>query len=866
MTGGYVYYYLNARLGLWAGVSAAVAVACVGLLSLGVQVLVLQHMRTASALSRVVVTLGMLVALSAGALLCFGSQALNVNSLLPTNTIKIFSGSYVGVDRLTVLAIGGVVTAVLWAIYKWSSFGRMTTAIAENPRVLASTGHSPALVAGVNWLVGGLLAGLAGVLIAPITGLDPSNLPLVVLPGLAAAVLGSFASFPIALAASLAVGVAEAEVLRFVSTPGWSDSVPFILVVGYLVVRGRGLPLRSYTVDRLPKVGTGRIRVIPVVVSSAAVVFAIVYWLNNDWLTAVEFSLAMSLVSLSVVVLTGYAGQISLAQYVLGGTGALVAARLSSAYHWDFALLLLISVAVTVVLGLFVGIPSLRTRGVNLAIATLGLAEVLYQLVLTNYSLAGGLEGINVASPTFLGWNIDPFLHQRRYAIVCLGFLVVVALMTANLRRGAAGRRLLAVRSSERAAAALGVSVYGSKLFAFGLASAYAALSVTLIAFMNPAVVVSQFDPISSISVVTATVIGGVGLIMGGLLGGVFGAGGLGTRILQTLGIDNWLALISGLSTIAVMRSDQDGVVEMNAQLLRRPAQRVRRLLHYGSRPARRPRPAGEPRQVEKKMGGVDLRVDHLSIRFGGVVANDNVSLRVRPGTIHGVIGPNGAGKTTAIDGITGFVSPSQGRVFLDERDITRWGPTRRSRAGLRRSFQSDELFSDLTVRENIALGCDDGSRSRFLTDLVHPGPVVLSGIAQIAIREFALTEDLDRQVWELPLGRRRLVSIARAVASGPAVLLLDEPASGLDAHDRIELARLVRDLVQRWDIGVLLVEHDVDLVWSLCDEVTVLANGRVICEGPVDTVRNSAEVRRVYMGEALDADEQAPAPQIAGE
>jgi ABC-type branched-subunit amino acid transport system ATPase component len=169
-------------------------------------------------------------------------------------------------------------------------------------------------------------------------------------------------------------------------------------------------------------------------------------------------------------------------------------------------------------------------------------------------------------------------------------------------------------------------------------------------------------------------------------------------------------------------------------------------------------------------------------------------------------------------------------------------------------------------VRENIALGCDDGSRSRFLTDLVHPGPVVLSGIAQIAIREFALTEDLDRQVGELPLGRRRLVSIARAVASGPAVLLLDEPASGLDAHDRIELARLVRDLVRRWDIGVLLVEHDVDLVWSLCDEVTVLANGRVICEGPVDTVRNSAEVRKVYMGEALDADEQAPTPQIAGE
>ena len=190
--------------------------------------------------------------------------------------------------------------------------------------------------------------------------------------------------------------------------------------------------------------------------------------------------------------------------------------------------------------------------------------------------------------------------------------------------------------------------------------------------------------------------------------------------------------------------------------------------------------------------------------------------------------------------------------------DVSRWSALRRSRAGLRRSFQSVELFANLTAGENIAVGCDDGRRRNYLTDLVRPGKVQLSDEARIAIQTFRLGSVLDTPIEALSFGDRRLVAIARAVASGPSVLLLDEPAAGLSDREASELAELVRSLAHDWGIAVLLIEHNIDMVLSVCDTVTVLVEGRVLACGTSEEIRANTSVLAAYLGDdarALDVD-----------
>lgn len=248
------------------------------------------------------------------------------------------------------------------------------------------------------------------------------------------------------------------------------------------------------------------------------------------------------------------------------------------------------------------------------------------------------------------------------------------------------------------------------------------------------------------------------------------------------------------------------------------------------------------------------LRVHRLSVHYGGVAANDDISLVVAPGEIHGLIGPNGAGKSTLIDAITGFVNPSGGSVFLDDVDVSSWKPHRRSRRGLGRSFQHVELCNDLSVAENLALGCDQAARRQYLTDLVWPGALRLSDAALWAVRDFNLQEDLQITPQSVSFGRRRLIAIARAVAAAPSILLLDEPAAGLDDQEARELGRLLQELARNWGIGILLVEHNLDMVLECSDKVTVLATGKVLFEGSPEDVRTDSDVVQAYLGGDGDA------------
>lgn len=870
MTGAYVYYELGTVREVAMPIVLLVVIAVGGILGLLMHRLLMAPLRHASPLVRAVATLGVLALLQSVAVLRYTHSLVSADAILPNGPVEL-GGVVVTEDRMILFGFGLVITAVLWVVYRFSRFGRITTAVAENELAASATGHSPDVVATVNWAVGSALATLTGALVAQITVLEPSQLAALILPALAAALLGGFSSFPMALVAALGIGVVQ-SVLTFLVAQngwwtGWPQALPFIVVIIYLVLRGRGVPLRSHVFDRLPAVGTGHIALVPLVMTSV-VVTGVILVLSDEWVTAMSVTLANAVVGLSVLLVTGYAGQLSLAQYIIGAIGAFISVKLMNAFGLPFELSFLGGIAGAMIIGVVLGAPALRTRGVNLAVTTLGIAIALYALFLANTQLAGSTDGVPVTSPTLFGLDLDPGEHPRRYAIAVLVVLLVTVVALANLRRGRAGRRLLAVRSNERAALALGIDVYVAKLYAFMVAAGIAAVGVGLVAFLNERVVFARFDVFTSISATTATVVGGIGMLLGPIVGATLLSNSIGSQFITQWGAaDVYLPLVGAVAVLVVLVTGADGLVEHNRRMLAK--------LWYRRHPTpsaddARPEPdtAEEPQRavvVAEPVPPRALEVKDLTVRFGGVVAVDGIDLTVQPGTVHGLIGPNGAGKTTVIDAVTGFVA-AEGVVVLGGEDIRRVSSGRRARRGLARSFQSGELFEDLTVRENLAVGCDDGALRRYLTDLVRPGRVALSPAAVLAAREFELETLYDKRPDSLSFGHRRLVSIARAVASAPSVLLLDEPAAGLDEQGARELAHLIRRLAEGWGIGVLLVEHNLDMVLSVCDEITVMAEGRcLVTAAPPAVVRTHPDVLSAYVGESRGSDTE-PHPGEEGQ
>jgi sulfate-transporting ATPase len=856
MLAAYLYWQFRVGWGLGFVVSALLAVLIGAGLGVATYHLVMRPLGRASALARVICTLGLFMLLQGVALLVWGPFPRTLDSDLPTTLLAV-GGVQIGVDKILLLLIAVVLTAVLWAVSKWTPMGLAVRANAENPRAAATLGWSPHLLGGLTWGVGWGLAAVAGILIAPLVGVTVDAMPLLVIPVLAAALIGRLSSFWLTLAGAMLIGVLQSLVGRYVDfVPGAMQAVPFLVILAVLVLRRQGVPSRTTGAQKLPTLGTGRVRWVWVAALVVIAAFALAVGLDESLVISLGVTLSWGIVLLSVVALLGYTGQLSLAQFALGGVAALVAGRLVADAGMPFSAAVVVACVVVLFVGLLFALPALRTRGIDLAIVTLGLGATVAALVFTNGALTGGVDGTPVGPQTLFGIDLDTIFYPRRWALLILVAFTLCAVLVANVRRGSSGRRMIAVRTNERAAAALGIDVLRVKLFAFGFAAVIAGIGGILVAFRNPTILYSEFDPFQSILAVGYGFIGGIGFVAGAPLGGTLVHGGVASWLIHQFAPDAspaWLSTIAGLVVVLLALLHPDGMAGAQVHEFQKLVAR------FGRRRTAAPAAAEAEEIPVPQIQPSTLDVEDVAVRFGGVTAVAGATLRVEPGRIVGLIGPNGAGKTTLIDVVTGFVRPAKGRITLHEDDVTSWQVHRRTRAGLSRSFQALELFESSTVRENLAVASDPAGTATYVTDLVAPRLNLLTPAALAAVRELGLENALDLTVSELPYGRRRLVAIARAMASGPSVLLLDEPAAGLDSAETAELARALRRVVDSWGLGILVVEHDMSFVMSLCDEIVVLNFGHQIARGTPDEIRADPNVVAAYLGEDDEAASEVP-------
>jgi len=875
----YIYFDLR-QANVNAPLSVILAVVGGAVLGFLIYALVIYQLRRASVLTQAIATLAVLIVLESWATVRYGSNPVIVPAFLSQTGVRLL-GVTITLATVLTFCISVVLVAILAVIYQRTRFGMATTAVAEGEFNFSLLGRSSSAIAATNWVISGALAALAGVLIAPIVPISPTLGTTLLIPALAVALCGTFRSFGITLVGALLIGIAQSEITRYSvsgflsNLTGLSEALPFIVIILVLILRSRALPTRDYVASRLPRVGSGATT--PFWLAAWVILALIlVFTLPFSWVTAVTTSVIAAILLLSVVVVSGYAGQLSLASVSVGGIGVLVASELVARLAWPMPLAALVGIGATLPVAFIVGLPALRTRGVILAVVTLGLADAINAMVFQRADL--NANPLSVGYPKFFGVSLSELTDPRRYAIFAIILLILIGLFVSNLRRSSIGKLLIAVRGNERAAAALGIRVSAAKLYAFTLSGAIAAVAGIMAAWRVPFILFnSGYDPFTSVNAVVGSTLAGLGYISGAVLGGsITNPGSLGGTVINDIGLGQWLSLIAaGLLLINIV-FNPDGIVPNTLAMVGRAAaglsERTQRWrLQSGPLRWLSWRPAvdwstGEhiaPRRGAAP-GEVVLEIRDLTVVFGTTKAVSDVSLECRAGEIVGVIGANGSGKTTFIDAVTGYVR-STGQVLLSGRAIGALPAYRRNRLGVSRSFQSLELFEDLSVADNLLVATVRPSWWRWLTSLAWPSRPRPNDAVLSAVTEFGFTDVLEKKPSELPYGKRRLLAITRAIATEPRALLLDEPAAGLDEVDRQELRRVMRHLAEDWGMAILLIEHDVELIMDVCDRVMALDLGAKIAEGSPQEIRSHPEVVRAYLGEGEVAAEPAGQQAEAG-
>lgn len=525
--------------------------------------LIFRPLRDAPALAKIVASLGLLLALQQLAVIQYGTQTRAVQSILPDEVMTVFDVSF-GRNRIWLFVITVIIAMFLWALYKYSRFGIATQAAAENEKGAILLGYSPTMIGAANWALASMLAALAGILIAPITSLTTTGFTLLIIPALAAALLGRFTSFAITAAAGIAIGIGQSEITNYWDQPGAKDALPFVVIILAMVATGKLVPARgSLTEGRSPFAPLSRLNLSNIVFGAVGVVAVVagLYLFDRSLQSALLTTLIISIVALSLVIITGFVGQISLAQMTFAGLGALFVSKLADGSGVPFPLSIFLAALVTVPAGIVLGLPALRVRGVNLAVVTIGAAVAVQSMVFDNGDITGGIDGSPVPDPTLFGLDLAPIAHPERYGIFVLIVLVLLVLAVVNIRRGSVGRRWLAVRQNERAAAASGINVAAVKLQAFALSAFVAALAGGMLAYMTNRVAFGQFSPLQSIFVVAIGYIGGIASVGGALIAGMLASGGFFYSFLgEFFDSGRYDAVFSGILLILIAIFYPDGL------------------------------------------------------------------------------------------------------------------------------------------------------------------------------------------------------------------------------------------------------------------------------------------------------------------
>ncbi len=546
-----------------------------------VEFVAFRPLRTASPLAKLAASLGVLLVAQASVSVAFGIGTKPQPPVLPRGTATVL-GATVPIDRFILPGIVLAATLVLSLVFRFSRFGVATRAASENEVGAMLLGLSPNRLALANTLLATLVAGGLGVLAASITQLDPTSLPLQVVPALTAALFANFTSFWIATLVGLAIGMLE-NILYYLQTfswfptdhgvamPGIQPLLVFALMVVAMFVRGTNLPSRGELVEqRLPLAPRPqRLWRTSLVATGVAVVALIV--LPYDFRQALITSLLATIMCLSLVVITGYVGQISVVQLALAGVSGFIISHLAVDHGVGFPWGLLIGAAGATVCGLVTAVSALRVRGVALAVVTLAAAVAIEQFVFLSTTWGGGSSSSPVPEPTLFGLDLGPYGPFRgvdgKVPSPVFGFFVVavtlaLGLLVANLRRSNLGQRMLAVRSNERAAAAAGVNVRNVKLAAFGISSFIAGVAGAMYGYNFSSVSVDRFSALTSLSLIAFAYVGGITMVSGAVFAGLISVSALVPYALETwFGISgNWALLFGGVALIVTLFQNPDGV------------------------------------------------------------------------------------------------------------------------------------------------------------------------------------------------------------------------------------------------------------------------------------------------------------------
>lgn len=850
-----------------------VALALGAAVNMLVEVVAVRRLRSAPPMMSVIATLGVAAFLLALGFVVNTTVGSGATYPQPPGLPQLRVGAFLITPAYAAqLLVTPLLVVGLAAFLRFSRYGIAIRAAADNRDNATMRGIAPGRMSLLAWGIAGAVSAYAAILQSPSQGFTVTGGtlgPSLLVRALLIAVLARLDSFPVALGGGVALGVVEQLLLFHNPNGGTVEVVIFAgLMVALLLLPKQGsrerdsgsflalaggatLPApmaRLWVARNLGRIGAG-----------ALLAFLVVFLFGtNSAAFTMTRLVSYTLVGLSVFVMSGLTGQLSLGQFALAGIGAVFSHHMTQD-GTHFGLALLLAALYTGGVSVLVGLPALRVRGLLLTVSTLAFA-VTCEFWLFTQPWAFG-SSVVPRPPVVPG--VGPLDTGKEYYLVAVPALLLGLWLTRNVSRGGLRRSLVAMRDNEDGARAFTLRATVLKLQAFGLAGFLAGLGGAVYAHSLPQVSATTFPAAESITVVALAVIGGINLLAGAFLGALYLIALPAFVPLDSAGLAasslGWLLLIlyfpGGLAQAVLPLRDR----LLDAVARRRGLDPVAlRAAHGDEVPGEGPRPGAlltvRTREPARPAPGPALEVRDVHKSFGGTRAVQGVTLQVQRGEILGLIGPNGAGKTTLFEILGGFTRPDSGRVLLDGEDITGLSPEGRARLGLVRSFQDARLFPTLTVAETVRLAFERSDPTQFLPALLDL-PAARRAERRRAARAdevmavMGLDRYRDKAVAALSTGTRRITELSCLVAMEPRVLLLDEPAAGIAQRETEALGDLVRTLRDLLDATVVVIEHDMPLVVGMTDRIVAMETGAVIATGaPADVVRHP-QVVAAYLG-----------------